>query len=100
MLPAITPTGRPNSTAPVYWDIHTLWDTFRTADPLRILIDPQRERDVINSLLRVYDKTGWLPDAWACNKHSIAFQGGTHADNVIADAVVKKLGGIRHRARV
>jgi predicted alpha-1,2-mannosidase len=80
-------------TQPAYWDIHTLWDTFRTTDPLRILIYPDRERGLINSLLTIYQKTGWLPDAWVANKRSIGFQGGTHADNVIADAVVKKLGG-------
>lgn len=77
----------------VYWDIYTLWDTFRTTNPLLTLIHPDRQSGIIRSLLAVYQKTGWLPDAWVYNKHGIAFQGGTHADNVIADAFVKDLGG-------
>ncbi len=77
----------------VFWDVYTLWDTFRTAGPLLTLIEPQRQRDIINHLLAIYQKDGWLPDAWTYNKIGIPFQGGTHADNVIADAVVKNLGG-------
>ena len=78
---------------PIYYDIHTIWDTFRSTDPLRILICPEREQAIIRSLLAVYQKTGWLPDAWVFNRRSIPFQGGTDADNVIADAMVKHLNG-------
>jgi predicted alpha-1,2-mannosidase len=78
---------------PVYWDIYTLWDTSRTTDPLRTLIYPDRESAIIRHLLAVYQKINWLPDSWVYNKQGIPFQGGTHADNVIADAVVKNLSG-------
>lgn len=77
----------------VYWDIYTLWDTFRTTNPLLTLLYPERQSAIIRHLLAAYEKTGWLPDSWVYNMQGIPFQGGTHADNVIADAVVKNLGG-------
>lgn len=77
----------------VYWDIYTLWDTFRTTGPLLTLIYPERQSSIIRHLLATYQKTGWLPDSWVYNKQGIPFQGGSHADNVLADAIVKNLGG-------
>lgn len=77
----------------VYWDIYTLWDTFRTTNPLLTLIHPDRQREIVRHLLAAYQKTGWLPDSWVYNRQGIPFQGGTHADNVIADALAKNLGG-------
>jgi predicted alpha-1,2-mannosidase len=76
-----------------YWDIHTLWDTFRTKDPLFILIEPERERGIIRMLLDVFKRNGWVPDSWVYNRSGIAFQGGTSFDNLVSDAVVKGLGG-------
>lgn len=77
---------------PHYEDFYTLWDTFRTVNPLMTLIQPQRERDMIRSLLDTYDHTGWLPDARVAG-HNGSTQGGSNGDVVIADAVVKGLGG-------
>jgi len=38
-----------------------IWDTFRSAHPLRVLIDPQRELDMIRSYVRMAAQSGWLP---------------------------------------
>ena len=38
-----------------------IWDTFRSAHPLRLLIDPQRELDMIRSYVRMFTQSGWLP---------------------------------------
>jgi len=38
-----------------------IWDTFRSAHPLRILIDPRRELDMVRSYIRMYEQSGWLP---------------------------------------
>lgn len=75
-----------------YWDHYCLWDVFRTVMPLHTLIAPQKQRDILNSLLSVYDKRGWLPDAWIAGDYG-AIQGGTNVDVVFADAMVKGLGG-------
>jgi predicted alpha-1,2-mannosidase len=77
---------------PHYEDFYTLWDTFRTVNPLMTLIQPQRERDMIRSLLDTYEHTGWLPDARVAG-HNGSTQGGSNGDVLIADAVVKGLGG-------
>lgn len=75
-----------------YWDHYCLWDVFRTVMPLHTLIVPEKQREIIRSLLQVYEKRGWLPDAWIAGDYGYV-QGGTNADVVIADAVVKDLGG-------
>jgi predicted alpha-1,2-mannosidase len=80
------------SNAPHYEDFYTLWDTFRTVHPLLTLIEPQRQRDMVRSLLDTYAHTGWLPDARIAGANGLV-QGGTSGDVVIADAVVKHLGG-------
>ncbi|WP_158014301.1 GH92 family glycosyl hydrolase [Sphingomonas sanxanigenens] len=80
------------SPAPHYEDYYTLWDTFRTLHPLMTLIQPERQRDMIVSLLETYRHTGWLPDARIAGANGMT-QGGSNSDVLIADAVVKKLGG-------
>ncbi len=80
------------SSEPHYEDFYTLWDTFRTLHPLLTVIQPQRQRDMIRSLLDTYSHTGWLPDARIAGANGLT-QGGSNGDVLIADAVVKGLGG-------
>lgn len=47
------------------------WDTYRTEHPLITILDPHRESDMINSILSVYDKTGWLPTDNMMGNHNI-----------------------------
>lgn len=77
---------------PHYWDHYCLWDVFRTVMPLHTLIVPDRQVEIINSLIDVYNNKGWLPDAWTAGDYAMV-QGGSNADIVIADAVVKGLEG-------
>ena len=76
-----------------YWDHYCLWDVFRATMPLHTLLYPQRQVGIVNSLLDIYEHRGWLPDAWIAG-HYAYNQGGTNADVVMADAVLKKLPGI------
>lgn len=80
------------SKEPHFEDFYTLWDTFRTVHPLLTVIQPQRQRDMVRSLLDTYRHTGWLPDARIAGSNGMT-QGGSNGDVVIADAVVKNLGG-------
>ncbi|MBW8783095.1 MAG: GH92 family glycosyl hydrolase [Novosphingobium sp.] len=80
------------SDEPHYEDFFTIWDTFRTVNPLLTLIQPQRERDMVRSLLDTYRHTGWLPDARIAGATGPS-QGGSNGDVLIADAIVKGLGG-------
>ena len=38
-----------------------LWDTYRSAHPLQLLLDPERQEDMVRSYLLMYDQSGWLP---------------------------------------
>jgi predicted alpha-1,2-mannosidase len=78
---------------PYYDDFYTLWDTFRTSNPLITLISPKREVQIVNALIDIYKHDGYLPDGRSGNANGRT-QGGSHAEVVIADAYVKKLEGI------
>ena len=77
---------------PDFWDHYCLWDVHRTVMPLHTLIYSDNQRAIINSLLNIYEKKGWLPDGWVAGDYA-QIQGGTTADIVIADAIIKDLGG-------
>ena len=79
--------------SPYYDDYYAIWDTYRTSTPLITLLDEQREAAIVNSLLNIYKREGYMPDARSgdCNGRT---QGGSNAEVVIADAFVKGLKGI------
>lgn len=78
---------------PYYDDFYAIWDTYRTSSPLITLIDPQRETDIVRSLINIYKRDGYMPDARSGNANGRT-QGGSNAEIVIADAFVKGLKGI------
>lgn len=84
------------SDKPHYWDHYCIWDVFRATMPLHTLLYPQRQAGIVNSLLDVHKQRGWLPDAWIAG-HYAYNQGGTNADVVLADAIVKGLPGINRQ---
>ena len=95
MLMPIDKTGEnPKWTdAPYYDDYYAIWDTYRTSSPLLTLLWPERQTEIVNSLLNIYRREGYLPDARSgdCNGRT---QGGSNAEVVIADAFVKGLTSI------
>ena len=95
MMPVDRTGENPNwsSTEPYYDDYYAIWDTYRTSSPLLALISPDRQRDIIRSLIDIYRHTGYMPDARSGNDNGRT-QGGSNANVVIADAYVKSLKGI------
>jgi predicted alpha-1,2-mannosidase len=85
------------SSEPYYDDYYCIWDTFRTSSPLLTLISPDRQRDIIRSLVDIYRHTGYMPDARSGNDNGRT-QGGSNANVVVADAYVKGLKGIDYEA--
>ncbi len=73
---------------PYYDDYYAIWDTYRTSTPLITLLDPQRQAAIVRSMLNIYRREGYLPDARSgdCNGRT---QGGSNAEVVIADALAK-----------
>jgi len=78
---------------PYYDDYYAIWDTYRSSTPLLTLLMPEREVELVNSLLNIYKNEVYMPDARSgnCNGRT---QGGSNAEVVIADAYAKGLKGI------
>lgn len=83
------------SATPYYDDYYAIWDTYRTSMPLLTLIDEDRQRDMVNSLLNIYEHDGYMPDARSGNWNGRT-QGGSNAEIVIADAFAKGMEGINY----
>ena len=83
-----------NST-PYYDDFYAIWDTYRSSHPLITLINPSRQVDIVNALLQIYLRDGYMPDARSGNANGRT-QGGSNAEVLIADAYAKKLKGINY----
>jgi len=85
-----------SSNEPHYEDFYAIWDTFRTHFPLLTLIQPERERDMVRSLVDTYVHTGWMPDSRIAGANGMT-QGGSNGDVVVADALAKGVTGIDYR---
>ncbi len=76
-----------------YDDYYAIWDTFRTLHPLLTLIQPERQKEMLQSLLNIYQHEGFMPDARSGNDNGRT-QGGSNCDILFADAKAKNLAGI------
>ncbi len=38
-----------------------LWDTFRSSHPLGLILDPEKEADMVQSYVKMYEQDGWMP---------------------------------------
>lgn len=83
------------SDQPYYDDFYAIWDTFRSSNPLITLLSPSREVSIVNALLDIYRREGYMPDARSGNSNGRT-QGGSNAEVLIADAYVKGLKGINY----
>ena len=48
------------SDRPFYLD-DWIWDTYRAQHPLRTILDPQVENEMLNSYTLMYNQSGWMP---------------------------------------
>ena len=85
-----------SSTEPHYEEFYAIWDTFRTHFPLLTLIQPERHRDMVRSLVDTYVHTGWMPDSRIAGANGMT-QGGSNGDVVVADALAKGVTGINYQ---
>ncbi|TAD85055.1 MAG: glycoside hydrolase family 92 protein [Bacteroidetes bacterium] len=80
-----------HSDAPVF-SVHSLWDTFRAANPLLTLTQPALVPHLINSYLQFYQQYGLLP-VWDLMFNETNTMTGYHAVPIVADAILKNLPG-------
>lgn len=67
------------------------WDTYRSEQPLMVLLEPQRTNDMIKSIITKTKNYGWLPAQHAWNNFGQGMV-GDHLVPMVADAYAK---GIR-----
>lgn len=80
------------SAEPYYDDVFTLWDTHRCHTALLHIIQLNAYEEFIRSLIDIWRHNGFMPDARSSNFNG-RVQGGSNADNVLADAFVKGVKG-------
>ncbi|RYC58623.1 hypothetical protein CHU98_g7587 [Xylaria longipes] len=81
-----------SSKEPYYDDIFTFWDLFRSGTPLLHVLQPTAYEEFVRSLIDIWRFEGFMPDARSSFANG-ATQGGSNADNVLADAYVKGVRG-------
>ncbi|KAI9877042.1 MAG: hypothetical protein M1830_004961 [Pleopsidium flavum] len=77
---------------PYYDDYYTAWDTFRCLNSLYLLLEPSRAEGMVRSLIDIWRHERFMPDGRSGNYNG-RVQGGSNADNILADAYVKGLRG-------
>jgi predicted alpha-1,2-mannosidase len=72
---------------PFYVD-NWIWDLYRALEPLQILLNPEMEADQIQSYVRMYKQSGWMP-SFAVLYGDMPCMTGNHAAAWMADAWFK-----------
>ena len=82
-----------NSKGFTNYTIFSLWDTYRALHPLLNITQPQRNNNMIKSMLAHHDQSvhGMLP-IWSHYANENWCMIGYHATSVIADAMIKNIG--------
>lgn len=75
-----------------YYDDFSLWDTFRALHPLLTILEPNRDQQMVQSLIDKGEQGGFLPIFPTWNSYTSEMI-GDHAVAVIYDAYAK---GLRH----
>lgn len=75
-----------------HWSAFSLWDTFRTWHPLQTLTDTTFVREMVVSLLDMYESSGELP-IWPLWSGETGTMIGYHSVSVIADAYLRGVRG-------
>lgn len=75
-----------------YYVDFSLWDTYRALHPLMAYLEPEKQNDMIQTFLTMYEQGGRLPLHVSYKNHYQATMIGDHATSVIVDSYKK---GIR-----
>ena len=68
-----------------HYSVFSLWDTYRALHPLLAWIEPNRTRDMVHTMLRMYEDGGQLP-VWELAANYTGCMIGYHSVPVIVDA--------------
>jgi predicted alpha-1,2-mannosidase len=71
-----------------YYDDFSMWDTYRALHPLMTILEPQKSRDMVRSLVLKAQQGGWMPIFPAWSSYTAAMI-GDHVSTMISDAYMK-----------
>ena len=74
------------------YTVYSLWDTYRNLSQLETLLYPDRQVDMINSMIDMYREWGWMPK-WELFSRETWTMEGDPAIPYIADAYMRGLRG-------
>ena len=74
------------------YTIFSQWDVFRALNPLFTITQPERYRDMLNSMLAFYEDNGLLP-VWDISTWEANTMTGYHSVPILADAILKDIKG-------
>lgn len=74
------------------YTVFSLWDTYRNLHQLLTLVYPERQTDMINTMLAMYREHGWLPK-WELYGRETYTMEGDPSISVIADSYLRGLRG-------
>ncbi len=72
------------------YTVFSLWDTYRNVHQLMSLVYPERQTQMLNSMVDMYKEWGWLPK-WELYSRETFTMGGDPAIGVLVDAWMKGL---------
>lgn len=72
------------------YSVFSLWDTYRTVHPLLSLLFPDRQLDMVRTMVDMYKESGWLPK-WELGAQESLVMVGDPASIVIADTYLRGL---------
>lgn len=67
-----------------------IWDTYRGMHPLQLILEPQVHRDILESYLRMYSQSGWLPRFPNLGGNAPCMI-GHHTVSILAESMAKGL---------
>lgn len=86
--PAHKDNGVRNAKGYTRYSVYSLWDTYRNVHPFFALVYPERQSDMVKSLLGMYEESGRLPK-WELASGETNTMVGDPAIPVIADSWIK-----------
>ncbi|WP_430932084.1 GH92 family glycosyl hydrolase [Saccharicrinis sp. 156] len=72
------------------YTVFSLWDTYRNFHPLMSLLYPEKQLDMVRSMVDMYKEGGWLPK-WELNSKETYTMNGDPAFPVITDTYLRGL---------
>jgi predicted alpha-1,2-mannosidase len=74
--------------APYFDDFYCIWDTYRTTHPLIGLIAPEKQTQIVNAMIDIFEHEGYMPEGRSGNYNGRT-QGGSNCDMVVGEAILK-----------